>query len=238
MAEPLDTLLQVQERDTAVDQLRRKRETLPDRAALSGVRARREELARATVDLQRRVDDLSARQAALEERTASTAQRRHDIERRMESGMVSASRDLQAMDLEVHHLADRQGQLEEEELALLEEQDPLDVELDVARTRADELRAEAEQLAAAIAESEAELDGAIDQERAARAELVADLPADLVGRYEALRARLGGVGAARLVGDRCEGCHLTLPSVDVERIRHLPPDETATCPHCDRILVH
>jgi len=26
--------------------------------------------------------------------------------------------------------------------------------------------------------------------------------------------------------------------VEMERIRRLPPDEFATCPQCDRILVH
>jgi hypothetical protein len=46
------------------------------------------------------------------------------------------------------------------------------------------------------------------------------------------------VGAARLVGDRCDGCHLTLPSVEVERIRHLSADQFAICTQCDRILVH
>jgi len=45
-------------------------------------------------------------------------------------------------------------------------------------------------------------------------------------------------GAARLVGDRCEGCHLTLPSMELERIHHLSADTFATCPQCDRILVH
>ena len=79
---------------------------------------------------------------------------------------------------------------------------------------------------------------AIAAEEAARAELAAGLPADLADRYEVLRSHLGGVGAARLVGDRCDGCHLTLSSVEVERIRHLPPEEFATCPQCDRILVH
>ena len=63
-------------------------------------------------------------------------------------------------------------------------------------------------------------------------------PARLRTRYERLRAHLGGVGAARLVGDRCEGCHLTLPSMELERIHHLPADTFATCPQCDRILVH
>ena len=63
-------------------------------------------------------------------------------------------------------------------------------------------------------------------------------PSELAQRYEVLRSRLGGVGAARLVGDRCDGCHLTLSSVEVERIRRLPPEEFATCAQCDRILVH
>jgi predicted nucleic acid-binding Zn-ribbon protein len=49
---------------------------------------------------------------------------------------------------------------------------------------------------------------------------------------------MGGVGAARLVGDHCDGCHLVLSSVEIERIRRLPPDELTTCPECDRILVH
>ena len=32
-----------------------------------------------------------------------------------------------------------------------------------------------------------------------------------------------GWGRPRLVGDRCDGCHLTLPAVEVERIRACPP---------------
>ena len=42
---------------------------------------------------------------------------------------------------------------------------------------------------------------------------------------------------ARLSGNRCEGCHLTLSAVDVDRIRHLPPDEHAYCTECNRLLV-
>jgi hypothetical protein len=75
-------------------------------------------------------------------------------------------------------------------------------------------------------------------EEALRTELVSGLPDDLVQRYEKLRSRMGGVGAARLVGDHCDGCHLVLSSVEIERIRRLPPDQLTTCPECDRILVH
>ena len=62
-------------------------------------------------------------------------------------------------------------------------------------------------------------------------------PTALADRYETLRARLKGTGAARLVGSHCDGCHLELSSVEVEKIRALPPGEVATCEQCGRILV-
>ncbi len=237
MAEPFDTLMQVQRQDTTLDQLRRRKEALPERAALAELGRRRAELDRSVDEVQALVDDLAGRQGTLEERIAATARRRHEIEQRMQSGAISASRDLQAMDHEVHQLAERQSHLEEEELVLLEEQEPLDTQLGLDRAARATLAVEAERLSATIAESETEIDALIAAETVVRNQLAPGLPAELAERYEILRSHLGGVGAAMLVGDRCDGCHLTLPSVEVERIHHLPPDEFATCPQCDRILV-
>jgi len=238
MAEPFDTLMQVQQHDTALDQLRRRKEALPERGALAEVGRQRAGLDRSVAEVVAQIDELAARQSTLEEHIAATARRRHDIEQRMQSGAVSASRDLQAMDHEVHQLADRQAHLEEEELVLLEEQEPLDLQLEQDRAALAALNVEAERLSVAIAEAEVEIDRAIAAESALRDEGSPGLPAELAKRYEVLRTHLGGVGAAKLVGDRCDGCHLTLPAVEVERIRHLPPEEFATCPQCDRILVH
>jgi len=238
MAEPFDTLMLVQERDTMLDQLRHRRDALPERAALAEIGRSRSQLDRSMGELQAQVDELAGRQRRLEEQIAATAKRRHEIEQRMRSGAISASRDLQAMDHEVVQLAERQSQLEEEELILLEEQDPLDARLDEDRAAVTSLALEADRLMSAIAEAETEIDAAIAGEVEVRQQLASGLPPELAERYEFLRSHLGGVGAARLVGDRCDGCHLTLPSVEVERIRRLPPDEFATCPQCDRILVH
>jgi uncharacterized protein len=238
MPEPFDTLLQIQQHDTTLDQLRHRREALPERAALVEVGKRRAELARSLAETQALVDDLTGRERDLEERIAAAAGRRHELEQRMLSGSISASRDLQAMDHEVHQLIERQSHLEEEELDLLEEQEPLDARADEDRFTSESLTLEAGRLSTAIAQSEGELDAAIAAEGAARDQLIPRLPAELARRYEVLRTRLGGVGVARLMGDRCDGCHLTLPSVEVDRIRHLPPNEVATCPQCDRMLVH
>jgi hypothetical protein len=234
----LEILLEVQDHDTRLDQLRHRLEALPEQAELRSVEGRRAALAAQGDEVQARIDDLTGRQRHLEERIAAAADRRHVIEQRMRSGQVPAARDLQAMDHEVHQLGARQAEFEDEEITLLEEEEPLDAARKEQRAEAAVLDAEREQLQKAIAATEEELRAAIVEEEALRAERAAALPVELSERYEFLRSRLGGVGAARLVGDRCEGCHLSLSSVDVERIRNLPPEQLATCTQCDRILVH
>lgn len=238
MAGSSEILIEVQDHDTRLDQLRHRVDALPERDELRAVEARRAALAAERAQVQARVDELTERQRQLEERIAAAADRRHAIERRMRSADLPTARDLQAMDQEVQHLGDRQSEFEEEELALLEEEEPLDAVLEGHRAAGAALDTDRQRLLATIAAAEDELRTAIDHEEEQRRRRAADLPEDLRRRYEQLRSKLGGVGAARLVGDRCEGCHLSLPSVDVERIRNLPPDELATCTQCDRILVH
>jgi hypothetical protein len=230
--------MEVQGHDTTLDQLRHRIDSLPERSELREVEKRRDALEAATAEVKAQVDDLAGRQRLLEDRIAAAAKRRHEIEQRMESGEVSASRELQAMDQEVHQLGARQAQFEEEEMALLEEEEPFDALLSEHRATGSALDGDVSRLNVAIVEAEREILLAIAEEEALRTESASRLPVELAARYEGLRARLGGVGAARLVGDRCDGCHLTLPSVEVERIRHLPPEEFATCDQCDRILVH
>ena len=88
-----------------------------------------------------------------------------------------------------------------------------------------------------VAESQVEIDAALAEAIGSRAAEAALLPTALADRYETLRARFKGTGAARLVGSHCDGCHLELSSVEVEKIRALPPGEVATCEQCGRILV-
>lgn len=237
MAEPFDTLLLVQEHDTTINQLRHRKVTMAERRELTELEARHAALDAAAGGMRVQVEDLAARQGSIEEQIAASAKRRHEIEQRMLTGDMSASRDLQAMDTEVHHLAERQAVLEEQELELLEEEDPLDTALAENTSAAEAMVAEEERLRLAVAANESDIDAEIETELAARAVQAAVLPADLVARYEKIRDHLGGVGAARLIENHCGGCHLVMPSMEVERIRRLPPDQIATCDQCGRILV-
>jgi predicted nucleic acid-binding Zn-ribbon protein len=59
----------------------------------------------------------------------------------------------------------------------------------------------------------------------------------LLATYDRLRGQLGGVGAALLRGNRCEGCRLELNPLDLDTARSAPPDQVVRCEECGRILV-
>ena len=239
MAEPFDTLMVVQDHDITIDQLRHRIDSLPERSELAEVRKRQSRARRGHV---------RGRGAGGRPGRAASAGWRSRSRPPPADGTRSSRGCRPARSPPPGICRPWTGrctswprgrqQFEEDEIALLEEEEPLDMRWPRSRPSRASLAAEAARLEAAIAEAEQEITVAIASEEAARAESAARLPDDLAARYDVLRARLGGVGAARLVGDRCDGCHLTLSSVEIERIRRLPPDEFATCPQCDRILVH
>jgi predicted nucleic acid-binding Zn-ribbon protein len=84
---------------------------------------------------------------------------------------------------------------------------------------------------------EAEIDQELAGERGARDEIAATVDAALLDDYERCRERARGMGAARLNGNTCQGCHLSIPSVEAERIRKSPPGTVAHCDNCGCILV-
>ena len=59
----------------------------------------------------------------------------------------------------------------------------------------------------------------------------------LLDLYEKIRGASGGVAAAALVGNKCNGCNLAINAVEMERIKSLAKDELLRCEECRRILV-
>ncbi len=234
---PLDILLEVQERDTTLDQLAHRRATLPARAELAAVEGHLADLGDRTARAEADRQALSERQGRLESDIAAVARRIHEVEGRMYSGEVAASRELMAMSEEVESLNRRRRELEEMAFEAMAAGEPVDLQL--ARLAAERTATEtdAERLLGMIREGEAEIDAEVAAETEARTALAAKLPEELTQRYERLRVRLGGIGAARLEHGSCGGCHLALPAVELDQIRRAPPEAVITCDQCGRILV-
>jgi predicted nucleic acid-binding Zn-ribbon protein len=238
MASPeLEKLLEVQEHDIALDQLRHRRATLPARDELTAVEAKLAELATTLVDAQQRRDAVARRQSDLEGELRALEARVVEIEGKMYGGTISASRELQAMAGEVDSLKKRRSTLEDHILEAMDEREPIDAEVGRLEDAQVEATDQADGLRSQIIAAEAELGVDETRELDARAGLVATVPAPLLEQYERIRSHSGGIGAARLVGASCSGCHLSLPAVEVDKLKRAGPDEVILCDQCGRILV-
>lgn len=231
-----DALLVVQEHDTAADQLAHRRATLPERAELDQVMAQVAGVDAQSAEVEGRRHELGRAQQKLEDEIASVAEKAAQHDKALYSGAVNNPRELQAMQDEIAALKRRITQLEDQELELMEQIEPLDAELATLAGRRTELDDQGGALRARIAEGEVAVDAELEQVRAERSEAAAGLDAELLAQYEDLRPKLGGIAIARMVGGHCGGCHLALSAVEVDRIRKLPPEEPATCEECGRLL--
>jgi predicted nucleic acid-binding Zn-ribbon protein len=233
----LDTLLLVQEHDTALDRLRHRRVALPARSELA---ARESDVVTRTVtagELRRARDEVLHEERRLDDEASSLDARAKEVEQKLYSGTVSSPRELQAMQADIDGLKRHRGTIEDRELEIMERREQLDQELAVADTALADAQGEVERLRGAIAEAEAEIDAEVAVEEQARDQLASEVPERLLTDYERRRATNRGAGAARLVGDTCQGCHLSIPSTEVERIRRGPEGSVSYCDNCGCILV-
>ena len=233
-----DDLLVVQEHDTAIDRLRHRRATLPELADLARIEEELVALERAQGEAAAARDEVARREKRLEDELARIEAKVAEVQARMYSGAVTIPRELQAMQAEVESMKRRCSTLEDDILEALTEREPLDEEVVRQAETQRRLDDEGARLRGAVAEAQASIEAEVAMAAAAREAAAVNVPAALTALYEQLRAKLGGVGAARLVNGRCSGCHLTLPATELDRIRKEPPDTLIRCDQCGRILVH
>jgi predicted nucleic acid-binding Zn-ribbon protein len=230
-------LLELADIDAELTRLEHRRRGLPEHAELSRLEQRDRELRDELAVLQAQEGDLRREQTKAE---ADVEQVRTRIDRdriRLDAGQVSSPRELENLQSEIESLHRRQSDLEEVVLDVMERQETTESRLQAARAEREQVSADA---AVAITSRDASLAEIGEQAGKAadrRAAVLADEPADLVDLYERLRVQHGGVGAAALRRGRCEGCHLSLNTVDLNAIRAAAADEVLRCEECRRILV-
>ncbi|MBA9004510.1 MULTISPECIES: zinc ribbon domain-containing protein [Thermomonospora] len=230
-------LLDLQELDTALDRLNHRRRTLPEAAEIERIQARLTELRDAIVAAETEVADLDREQKKAEQDVDQVRARAERDQQRLDSGMVTSAKDLSGLQSEIASLHRRQSDLEEVVLEIMERRE--EAEAKAAGLRSEREAAERE-LAEVTRARDAALAG-IDEESgatsAARTAVAKDVPDDLLALYEKLRGQFGGIGAAALHRGQCQGCHLALNTVDLNRIRAAAEDEVVRCEECRRILV-
>ena len=231
-----DALLVVQEHDTAADQLAHRRKALPEHAELDQLMGQLSEVEVEVAEIEGRRHELGRSQQKIEDEIATVSDKAAQHDKNLYSGSVTNPRELQAMQDEIGALKRRVRQLEDQELELMEQIEPLDADLAKLAARRSELDASAISIRSGIAEGEVTVDAELTVVRSERNTAAAGIDPELLARYEELRPKSGGIAIARMVGGHCGGCHLALSAMEVDRIRKLPPEEPATCEECGRLL--
>ena len=232
-----ESLLAVQAHDTRVDQLSHRLANLPERVRLAALADEVAEVDRQIATVDQRRGELSRSQQRLEDEIASLSERANQAEKQLYSGAVSNPRELQALQDDIASIRRRIGQIEDDELEIMELTEPVDAQLATLDAQREALDADTRSVEAALAETSTALEAERAEVLAERDAAAADVPSDLWPEYDRLRAQFGGIAIARLVGATCQGCHLALPAVEVDRIRKLSPDEPVHCEECGRLLV-
>ncbi|MFT6974008.1 MAG: putative nucleic acid-binding Zn-ribbon protein [Pontimonas sp.] len=156
-----------------------------------------------------------------------------DSERLMHT---TSAKDAQSLEHELESLHSRRGDLEDIELAVMEN-------LEAAEAILAGIAGELGTVEGALGEAreqeqrqQEDLGGVRRDLEEKRGALVGTLPSDLIELYERQRERYG-VGASLLRGRVSRASGVTLTELDIQTLRQTPENEVAMCPTSNAILV-
>ena len=236
-ASPSDQLqiLDIQRMDFLVATLRNKMATLPEIALLHTTNSRLTVVRDLQVAAQTQISDIKVELSRSESDVEQVATRLERDEKRLADGSTGA-KDLEKLQHEVQTLITRRSELEEVELEIM-------MRIDGIKARLDELKAEEVTLISQSAEIETLKNTAtqgieveISSTVAERASTAATVDKTLLELYEKIRAS-SGTGAAAMREGKCDGCHLSINGVELNRLKTLAQDEVVRCEECRCILV-
>jgi uncharacterized protein len=230
-------LLQLQAHDSAIDRLDHRRGSLPEDARLAELADALSAVDQLTAEREGTLATVQRDQTRLEHEIDMVTTKARNEEARAASGRVTSPKELTAIQEEVAALKRRQGTLEDELLELMEQRETLESELAELGSRRDGFTAEQAEVTKARDAALVEIDRELDAERAARDGVAPGVGEELRRLYDQVRARQGGIGAAALLGNTCQGCRVSISPVELAAIRKLPPEEIKRCENCRRILV-
>jgi predicted nucleic acid-binding Zn-ribbon protein len=157
-------------------------------------------------------------------------------EARLASGNATP-KELEQLQHEVGTLRKRQEALEEIELEIMVRSEAITARTNTLTTDLSSLETLKAEINQRLTTASGEINTVITNKRSDREKVVVKIEKPLIDLYEKIRTASGGVAAAALIGNKCNGCNLAINAVEMERIKSLAKDELLRCEECRRILV-
>ena len=236
-SENLHLLLEVQEKDSQILAANHEIKELPERKEIEATQRKMLELDQALKAKESEVHENNRIQKRLEDEVATVEERIENQKRKLYGGEVIAIKELQALEMDIDSLKERQIAIEDQIIEVMELNEPIQNEIQNLSTQQEENKENEANLFKVLQEAIKKIELRINQIKVEIVHLTNDLPNELISEYESLRSRTGHVGIARLVNRTCNGCNLELPAVEVDRIKKLSEDSIINCEECGCILV-
>jgi predicted nucleic acid-binding Zn-ribbon protein len=236
-SQSLNLLLELQEQDLALDRIAYRLRTLPERAVLEAAEKQVSALRTKAADLESERAELASSQESLERQIDAVTGRIGTIDARSRSSAAGSYRDQQAMSAEMDSLVKQRRALEDREIEIMERLEPVEAALAGLEKELQGGLAAAAEAREALSVAEAALAAERAEVESRRQPLAVAVRDELRETYDRLRAKLGGVGVARVTDGLCSGCHLRLPASERDRLAHSDEGSVSFCEQCGRILV-
>jgi predicted nucleic acid-binding Zn-ribbon protein len=227
-------VLELQAAETMSDQLKNRRERLVEREQVQAARNNLIRWDQSRKLLHQRLDEIEAQIDQSEKESHDIDRRRTKLEAQLKT--VIAPREAEALQSEIATLNARRSELDDAELAAMEEQSRLEDELAAVLSQERPLTDTLTSADAVLAAVEHDIDGELSGIAGRLDGLRSEVDPGVLKRYDRLRSHFV-VAATKLSGSRCEGCHLDLSAHEVDDVKdELAANGIADCPQCGRLL--
>ena len=231
MTTQAQTLYRLQLLDTDLTQnvskLREVESQLGESRELLSARAAKEQADADIVRWRARLRELEIDQEVLSSRIKAS-------EQRLYSGQVANPKELTGLQQDVQVSRRSRDKVEDEILMVMERLDGCQDELATTSAQLRQIETSWRKAQDELAQSAGQLKERIAELREARRETAQQVEAKDLALYEELMRKKGGRAVARLVGEMCEGCRVTVPSSTAQQVRR--GGELIACANCGRIL--
>lgn len=229
-------LLDLQRVDSAITRAQKRQRELPEELELAQLIEEHGELAPILEERRASYADLQRQQKKIEGDVEALRIRIKREEDRLASGTVTSPREIVALQAEIDSLTRRIATHEDDELALMEQAEAVQVQIDEVAAQV----GNRDELVGAVTErrdrAAAEIAAELAVHETDRSALVAAIDPGLVDTYVKTRDRLGGIAVASFDGTTCGGCGLPLSPLEREEFR-ASAKLIVTCETCRRILI-
>lgn len=147
---------------------------------------------------------------------------------------VKTNKEYQAMLKEIETIEQRNSEIEDEILSLLEKMDAFRRELQEQEKTLQGARLKYEEAKKKTEEELHSLDEEIFACQKNLQGLSGDIERDLMKKYEIIKKRKNGLAVVAVLKGVCSGCHLNIPPQMYNEL--LKSDHILSCPNCNRII--